>query len=237
MTAVEVIETAAEGESDVRSPFDQVCDIVEQTWEEQMPERYALLKILIEEYEGKDNRFSTAPASGKEHYHLARPGGFCDHILHVYQNALTLTAQLRREGGLTDFTRSELTLSALMHDLYKLGMPDGEPYYLEETSQWHREHQGARYKRNEKLPYMSVPDGSLFILQEYGIALTQNEWLAIKLHDGLYDESNRKYLNNNHHMFPIRTNLVHILHMADHLSTIIERDPVRQAFMIDIAND
>ena len=40
---------------------------------------------------------------------------------------------------------------------------------------------------------MSVPDRSLLLLNEFGITFNQNEMMGIKLHDGLYDDSNKPY--------------------------------------------
>ena len=39
---------------------------------------------------------------------------------------------------------------------------------------------------------MSVPDRGLFLLKEHDIDYSKNEWLAIKLHDGIYDEANKE---------------------------------------------
>jgi hypothetical protein len=77
---------------------------------------------------------------------------------------------------------------------------------------------------------MKVTDGALFILQQFGIELTQNETLAIKLSDGLYDDANKAYLMN-YAKFPIHTNLPYVIHWGDHMSATIERDPLKQEFV------
>ncbi len=82
---------------------------------------------------------------------------------------------------------------------------------------------------------MKVTDGAAFLLQKYGIELTQNEWLAIKLSDGLYDESNKGYLMN-HGKYPMHTNLPYIIHWADHMSCVSERDPLKQEY-VESLND
>ena len=43
---------------------------------------------------------------------------------------------------------------------------------------------------NKKLPFASVPDRTLFLLQSHDISYSFNEMLAIKTHDGLYDVGN-----------------------------------------------
>lgn len=191
------------------------------------PERAEKLLRMYEDY---GDRLISAPASGKIHYHNAYAGGYIDHILHVYDAAVDQAKLLRKMSGTVDFSLAELTMAALHHDLWKLGMPNGEPYYLTETSDWHRKNQGSMFKINEKLPFFKVTDGALFILQSYDIKLTYNETMAIKLSDGLYDENNRSYLMH-FGKFPIHTNLAYVIHWADHLSTTVEREPLKQEFL------
>ena len=69
---------------------------------------------------------------------------------------------------------------------------------------------------------MSVPDRGLFLLTSHGITYSKNEWLAIKLHDGLYDDANKPYLMSWAPETKIRTSLVHIIHQADFLAAKIE---------------
>ena len=69
---------------------------------------------------------------------------------------------------------------------------------------------------------MSVPDRSLYLLTSNGISYTKNEMLAIKLHDGMYDESNKVYLTSFTPEAKPRTSMVYILHQADILASRIE---------------
>ena len=69
---------------------------------------------------------------------------------------------------------------------------------------------------------MTVPDRGLFLLNKHGVNYTKNEYLAIKLHDGLYDESNKPYLLSWMPETKVRTSLVHIIHQADFLAAKIE---------------
>ena len=128
------------------------------------------------------------------------------------------------------FDKSELAMAALQHDLGKLGDPTGEPYYLIEESDWHRKNQNSAYKHNDKLNYVKVTDRALFTLQQYDIQITQKEWLAIKLSDGLYEKGNDSYLAH-YGKFPIHTNLPYIIHWADHMATNCERDPLKQEWV------
>ncbi len=69
---------------------------------------------------------------------------------------------------------------------------------------------------------MSVPDRSLLLLNEFGITFNQNEMMGIKLHDGLYDDSNKPYFVAFRPESRMRINLPIILHHADHMASQIE---------------
>jgi hypothetical protein len=94
--------------------------------------------------------------------------------------------------------------------------------YIPQTDQWRKEKLGEDYKFNDRLAYISVPDRSLFLLNQHGIQYTQNEMLAIKLHDGLYDDSNKPYLMSFSPETKPRTSLVFVLHQADLMAARIE---------------
>jgi len=226
----EPVQTEAERLAAQKARF---FEVLKDTFETSNPDRYTKLLKMYEDY---GDRLIEAPASSKAHYHNAYEGGYIDHVLHVYDAALAQTQILKKMNGWVDYTRAELTMAALHHDLWKLGEPLGHPYYTVETSDWHRKNQGSMYKHGESLPYMKVTDGAVYVLQKYGIELTQNEWLAIKLSDGLYDDSNKGYLMN-HGKFPMHTNLPYIIHWGDHMSCTVERDPVKQEFVENLKQD
>jgi len=69
---------------------------------------------------------------------------------------------------------------------------------------------------------MSVPDRGLYLLTSYGISYTKNEMLAIKLHDGLYDDANKPYLMSWMPETKPRTSLIYIVHQADLMAARIE---------------
>ena len=82
------------------------------------------------------------------------------------------------------------------------------------------------YTFNKKLSYMSVPERSIKLLVDAGITPTENEWLAIRLHDGLYDPSNEPYLKNFMPELKPRTSLIFIIHQADLMAARIEFEKV-----------
>ncbi|MBC8386751.1 MAG: hypothetical protein H8E13_01715 [Actinobacteria bacterium] len=64
---------------------------------------------------------------------------------------------------------------------------------------------------------MKVPIRSIFILQHFGIKMTQSEFLGIMLSDGMFDDINKVYFHN------LKTNLPLIIHHADHMSVMCEK--------------
>jgi len=180
---------------------------------------------LIKMYEDFGNELLVAPASGRTYYHNAFPGGYLDHVLRVTETALHLSSVYKKIGGDVDFTKQELIFAAVHHDLGKLGNPVEGPHYIDQDSDWHRK-RGSMYKHNENIQYMKVPDRALFLLQKYGIEITQKEWLGIKLSDGLYDEGTKEYYIN-FVPYGMKTNLPRIIHWADHMSSQSENDNSR----------
>ena len=178
---------------------------------------------LLKMYEDFQERMMFAPASAKEHYHNAMPGGYVEHILHIIENSLQLKQVWEKNGATINFTDEELVFAAMHHDLGKVGDLEHD-YYIPQDSDWHRKNQGSIYKHNPELQYMSVPDRGLWLLQHYGIKVTDKEYIGIKLTDGLYDESNKKYLMTYLPEWQLRSNMSYILHQADMMATHIEYD-------------
>ena len=113
-----------------------------------------------------------------------------------------------------------MVFAALNHDLGKVGSMTDD-YYIPNDSKWHVE-RGQIYKINPILQFMKVPDRSIFLLHQNNIEVSENEYLAIKLHDGLYSKGNESYLMAGQPEFSLKTDLPILLHHADHLATLIE---------------
>jgi len=178
---------------------------------------------LLKMYEDFKERMMFAPASAKEHYHNAMPGGYVEHILHIINHSLEIKQLWEKNGAMINFTDEELVFAAMHHDLGKVGDLEHD-YYIPQDSDWHRKNQGAIYKNNPELQYMSVPDRGLWLLQHYGIKVTDKEYIGIKLTDGLYDDANKKYLMTYLPEWQLRSNMSYILHQADMMATHIEYD-------------
>ena len=69
---------------------------------------------------------------------------------------------------------------------------------------------------------MKIPERSLFLLQEIGVKVSQNEFIGIKIHDGLYDESNKFYFMSGMKETKLRSHLPLLMHQADHMAAQVE---------------
>lgn len=181
-------------------------------------ERGKDLKML---YNDHAERIMLMPASGNENYHNCYVGGYVDHVIRVIDAALDIAKVWKSFGAQESFTTEELVFAALNHDLGKIGTEEAEMYILND-SEWHRKNQGKIYKMNPANAFMTVPDRSLRLLSERGISVSENEWFGIKLHDGMYDESNKHYYISYDVNSRLRTNLPYVLHQADQMAARIE---------------
>jgi len=177
---------------------------------------------LLEFYTKFQERLILMPAAHKKEYHNAFPGGYIDHVNRVVRCALKQYELWKEEGAdINTFTIEELVFSAINHDLGKMGSEDQDSY-IPQTDKWRREKLGEDYMFNNKVPFASVPDRTLYLLQSHDIKYSFNEMVAIQTHDGLYDSANDKYLKGFMPEQKPRTSLPFILHQADMMAARIE---------------
>ena len=201
---------------------------------EQIKAKYDVLLGGIEKYVGGDrkdkfigfytkldDRIALLPASHKKAYHNCFPGGYIDHVVRVITAAFKLHTLWQEMGSKDTYTEEELFVSALNHDLGKIGSLE-EVSVFPSTDEWRKRNLGEMYTFNTKIEYMTVPDRSLFLIQQMGVQLTTNEWIAIKTHDGLYDDANKQYLKGFMPETKPRTSLPYVIHQADLMASRIE---------------
>jgi hypothetical protein len=176
---------------------------------------------LIDYYKSIEEVLSMAPASTRIDNHNCFAGGYVDHVVRVTEAALVFEKVWDKFGQKKNYTTEELVFSAINHDLGKLGTNEN-PVYIPNDSQWHIEKQGIYYKYNPDVTYMRIADRSLFMLHKANIQVTENEYLAIKLHDGLYEEANKPYYITYGPDTQLKSNLPYILHQADLMASQIE---------------
>lgn len=154
-------------------------------------------------------RLALCPASSRTDHHSAFPGGLVDHSLRVLMNAHNIAKSYN-----CSFSKESMIISCLFHDFGKIGN-ETQDYYIPQKSDWHRE-RGMIYEYNDKLPYMTVPHRSIYLLQSFDIKLSHDEFCAIMLNDGQYLEANKPYAMKE----PM---LSMIVHQADAYSTMWEK--------------
>lgn len=196
--------------------WERLLDII--TVEIKCPRQTNLLQL----YNHFAERMILAPASGRDYYHGAFPGGYVQHVLNVVDFATAIHDLYVSKGLVPTYTQEALVFSALNHDLGKIGDDEGE-YFITHNEKWRKE-RGEIYVHNGKLRNMDVPDRGLWLLQEFNVKVSQSEMIAIKLHDGMYDEGNKKYLVVFTEDKQLKDDLPHILHHADMMATIIEKN-------------
>ena len=201
---------------------------IEKNWNEYrnrvnelFPNRANALNKMYDYFE---ERMALMPASSTDHFHNAFEGGYIDHVLRVMDCAESLYNTWEASGASVDgFSKEELLFAAMHHDLGKAGFPqeNGE-VYIPNDSEWHRKNQGKMYKHNPNIPFTMVPDLSLWTLQHFAINVSWNEYQAIRIHDGLYDDANKPYYISRSSDAKLRNNMALILHHADHMAARIE---------------
>ena len=200
---------------------------IQSNWEKHLKivehyitDRKDAVKFMLEQL---SEIYIMAPASSKTWYHNAFPGGYVDHVNRVVQYAIEQHKLYEKMGGTVDYTEEELVFAALFHDLGKIG--DGEkPNYIPQTDKWRQDKLSEMYTYNSELDFMLIPDRSLFILQKYGITVTQKEFLGIRLHDGVFDKANEAYFFSNVESSRQKTSIISVLHTADFLASKVEYD-------------
>ena len=202
--------------------WNDLMQVIDKNFEGERKEK---LKVM---YESLQERMMYAPASSKEHFHNCFIGGYVDHVLRVVKCAEQTYMLWKGMGSNCDgYTMEELFFAALNHDLGKVGDLDGDAY-IPNPSEWHRKNQGALYIPNPETPFSMVPDRGLFLLNHFGIKYSFNEYLGIKLHDGMYDDSNKPYFVSYNPSSRLQINLPYVLHHADMMASQIEYENWKQ---------
>ena len=202
---------------EIEHNWKKLRDIIENTFDDDR------LINLNKMYDYFEDRMCMAPASGKEHYHYAHVGGYVEHVLHIIDYAQQIKGTWEKNGATINFTDEELIFAAMHHDLGKVGDLE-EDYYIPQDSDWHRKNQGSIFKHNPKIEYMTVTDRALWLLQHFGVSMTQNEFIGLRLTDGMYEEANKSYYVAYQPERQLRSNIAYILHQADMLATHVEYD-------------
>ncbi len=71
---------------------------------------------------------------------------------------------------------------------------------------------------------MTVTDRAIFILNHFGVKMSQWEYIGLRLTDGMYEEANKSYYMSYNPDWGLKSNIAYILHQADMMATHIEFD-------------
>lgn len=148
--------------------------------------------------------FWDAPCSGS--YHLAKEGGLLEHSLNVLHMAEKISVALIGSKKLTKEMKNSIVISALLHDLGKMGQFE-KPNYVPNILKSGEVSSSKPYVTNSDLLPVDHEIRSITIASMF-IDLTEEEQFAILYHNGMY--GNLKYALNGK-----ETPLFMIIHWAD----------------------
>ena len=199
----------------------KLINLIKDTFSEEYPDNRR--EKLLNMYQYFEDRMCVAPASGREHFHNAHVGGYVEHVLHVVDCAVQIKELWVKNNSTINFTDEELIFAAMHHYLGKVGDMDKD-YYVPQESEWHRKNRGEIFNHNSELQYMTVTDRAIFLLNQFGIKMTEWEYVGLRLTDGLYEEANKSYYISYNKDWALKSNIAYILHQADSMATHIEYD-------------
>ena len=75
---------------------------------------------------------------------------------------------------------NSLILTSLYHDIGKVGT-DSKEYYVDNTSDWHRDKLGIMYNIAERFQHIPVSQLSLFQLTQNKVEIDIDEWYSISV--------------------------------------------------------
>ncbi len=172
---------------------------------DQLIEKYVITyrrrSDIVKFFDKYGERFFTAPASSNTNYHECFPGGLAIHTARVINYLLRLYKSAYSQVNL----ESMITVG-LFHDCGKIGSST-ENLYLPQTNEWKRNN-GNLYELNQKLVGIHHSRWSIFLLQDVGFKLNEEEFESIMFHDG-------QYLDENKSLTLKERNLTLLLHQAD----------------------
>ena len=204
-------------EIQLKENWDKLINLVSEVFSGERKEK------LLKMYNHFEDRMMFTPGSGTAHFHNCFIGGYVEHVLHITKIARKLFVDYKELGAHIDYTEEEVIFAALHHDLGKVGDLE-QDYYVPNESDWHRKNQGLIYKHNEDLQFMTVTDRAIFILNHFGISMSEWEYIGLRLTDGMYEEANKNYYVGYQPSRALKSNIAYVLHQADMMATHIEYD-------------
>ena len=161
-------------ETQLKENWDKLINLVSEIFSGDRKDK------LLKMYKHFEERMMFTPGSGTAHFHNCFIGGYVEHVLHITKIARKLFVDYKELGAHIDYTEEEVIFAALHHDLGKVGDLEND-YYVPNDSKWHIENQGKYYKRGKDLNFMTVTDRAIYLLNHFGISMSENEYIALRL--------------------------------------------------------
>ena len=174
-------------------------------------------------YDHFEERMMLAPASSTDYFHNSWPGGYIDHVMNITEAGKKLFKLYEDFGFKLTYTVDDVVFCTMHHDLGKLGSLE-EDYYKPNPSEWHRINQGKMYEINPNLHNMTVTDRAVYTLSQFGVTYSEQEYLGLRLADGMYEDANKTYLMGFGEGKKIKSNIAQLVHQADMVATRFEME-------------
>ena len=182
-------------------------------------EKFVKILLRVKDRESQLNSFldkysdviATAPGHDRSERSSSVPGGMVARCLSVLGNA----RQLVTTGAFNDSNLSmdSIIITCLLHDIGRIGDNRGV-YYIEQISQWHKD-KGINYTYNPNIRRMTHAHRGLYLLQQEGVQLAQDEWIAILTHSGSTYEENKFYSGYEPSLAVLLQTSIKLAHMCD----------------------
>lgn len=148
------------------------------------------------------------PAKDRGDWVTSCPGGLVYNSLLTLKHAKTISATVG-----ADVDPSSLSIVCLLHEIGKIGEPGGLPYYKLQTSSWHIE-RGQIYTYEPNIQKMTHPHRSLYILQQAGIKINHDEFVAILTSTGFSYDENKFYIGGENTLVTILQSALSLTNMV-----------------------
>lgn len=176
-------KTIIPDEQFIKKNYQKTIDLINQTVSSDRKQK------ILDMFSFFDVRYSLCPASNQKSYYSAFSGGLAFHNLNILQWVGRFASLMAKD----EFSNETLLTISFLHNIGLLGTKEKE-YFLPQTNKWKKD-QGTLFEINPEISFVKIPHRSLFLLQQFGITLSEDEYLAILLQDGQGDHSNQNYVH------------------------------------------
>ena len=116
------------------------------------------------------------------------PGGLVEY-------SLSTALKGKAMASFFDVDPKSIVKISLLHELGRMGhlTDESQALYLNQDSDWHRDKLGQNYKYNDACSRMNIGHRTLWMLNELGIELTHDEWVAVLTSQGFHLQENSFY--------------------------------------------